>query len=85
MFVLKYGDVVNELLTSCSYVCLLKKKRENGEKTITVQRGTVVKAFADWLRYAAARVKKMVSVQDFISADVGFSHKNILDLLYMIS
>lgn len=40
-------------------------KRKSGEETPMVQESTVQKASADWLRYAAARVKKTVSVTNY--------------------
>lgn len=45
-----------------------EQKKKNGEEAIVVQKNTTLKAIADWLRYAAARVKKTVSATDSILA-----------------
>ncbi|KAM7310765.1 uncharacterized protein ISCGN_007673 [Ixodes scapularis] len=45
------------VVTGAVHRCFEQKKK-NGEEAIVVQKNTTLKAIADWLRYAAARVKK---------------------------
>lgn len=51
-------------LAETVHECFVLKKK-SGEETPMMQESTVQKAIADWLRYAAARVKKTVSVINY--------------------
>lgn len=53
------------MFTEAVRKCFEVKKR-NGEEAHLVQDSAIMKATADWLRYAPARVKKNVSFRYFL-------------------